>query len=70
MLARKLTKKLEGNIVDRVRQRMMKRASLRRRQWRSNRNSIAKVTGLSRQAIYRIKAYPVAAEAALASWPA
>jgi putative DNA-invertase from lambdoid prophage Rac len=29
---------------------------------------IAKVTGLSRQAIYRIKADPVAAEAALASW--
>src|SRR5882762_11577583 len=37
MLARKLTKKLEGSIVDRVRQRMMKSASLRRRQWRSNR---------------------------------
>jgi putative DNA-invertase from lambdoid prophage Rac len=31
---------------------------------------IAKVTGLSRQAIYRIKDDPAAAEAALASWSA
>jgi DNA-binding phage protein len=31
---------------------------------------IAKATGLSRQAIYRIKDDPAAAEAALASWSA
>jgi putative DNA-invertase from lambdoid prophage Rac len=29
---------------------------------------IAKITGLSRQTIYRIKANPIAAEAVLTSW--